>query len=102
MTTDTTKTTPVKKTTKPRTRKAPAKKAPVRVNRGGGRALGDFTNDQRLAVVRGKRPEISRAECFRSGMTVSQCLTAQKTAGYRGRRKYIRTQIAAGRVTLKK
>lgn len=90
---------PRKATPKAATPRKPRKATP-RVNRGGGRALADFGNDWIVRVIKGKRPEISRAETFRSGATVSQCLTAQKNAGYRGRRKYLRTQKAAGRVTI--
>lgn len=70
-------------------------------NRGGGRALNDFGNDWKLHVV--KKADIpSRGDCFRTGQTVSANLTAQKEAGYFGRRKFLRTQIAAGRVSVSK
>lgn len=90
------------------TRKAPAKKpatakkrvSKARVNRGGGAALPDFGNDWKVTVIRGKASEISRGDCFRTGQTVAQNLAAQKDAGFRGRRKYLRNQRAIGRVKL--
>lgn len=92
----------------PKRAKAPAKprkprKAVVsRVNRGGGAALKDFGNDWVIRVLPGKKSEMNaeRADCFRTGRTVAQCLTAMKNAGLRGRRKYIRLQKASGRIEL--
>ncbi len=97
-------TTPAKpRTTRKRatgTRKPAAKKAPV-TRRGGGAALKDFGNDWIVKVL--KRAEIpSRRETFKSGQTVSQNLAKQKAGGYRGRRKFLRAQKAAGRVTISK
>lgn len=66
--------------------------------KGGGKALPDFTNEAKIKVVKGR--DIARKGCFRSGQTVAQCLAAQKRAGYRGRRKYIRKQVALKRITL--
>ena len=67
---------------------------------GGGKALTDFGNAQKLRVLKPKEIP-SRRGCFKTGQTVSACLASQKANGYRGRRKFIRTQIAAGRVSLK-
>lgn len=71
-----------------------------KAHKGGGRALSDFGNDAKMRVLKLKDIP-ARAKCFKTGATVSACLAAQKNAGFRGRRKFIRTQIAAGRVTLK-
>lgn len=92
---------------KPRTTAKPKKAATrkpraakVAVRRGGGAALSDFLNSDKLRVLKGR--EISRKGIFRNGQTVEQNLALQKKAGLRGRRKYIRTQIAAGRVAIQK
>ncbi len=66
---------------------------------GGGKALKDFGNDAKLRVLKAKEIP-ARAACFKSGKTVSACLAAQKAAGFRGRRKFIRAQIAQGRISL--
>lgn len=68
-------------------------------NSGGGKALPDFSNTQKLRVLKAKEIP-SRAGCFKTGMTVAGCLTAQKSKGFRGRRKFLRVQISAGRVSL--
>lgn len=90
--------------TKPKATKATkaktVRKASKKLNgRGGGRALADFKDADRITVLKPK--EIVRNGCFRTGQTVIQCLTAQKEAGLRGRRKYIRKQVALGRVAFK-
>lgn len=66
---------------------------------GGGKALTDFGNDAKLRVLKAKEIP-ARAGCFKTGQTVSANLAAQKSKGYRGRRKFIRAQIAQGRVSL--
>ena len=66
---------------------------------GGGKALPDFGNDSKLRVLKAKEIP-SRANCFKTGQKVSACLAAQKAKGFRGRRKFIRAQIAQGRVSL--
>ncbi len=71
----------------------------AKVRRGGGKALSDFTNEARLRVLKPRL--ITRTGCFKNNQTVASCLAAQKAKGFRGRRKFIRTQIAAGRVALK-
>lgn len=79
----------------------PATKRKASTAKGGGRALSDFGNDWKIRVV--KKAEIpSRADCFKTGQTVSRNLEAQKAAGFFGRRKFLRTQIGAGRVTVSK
>jgi hypothetical protein len=95
-----------KRSAKPKAKKAKAA-TPVRKakkarkgNRGGGKALSDFRNTDILKILKGK--EIARGECFRNGQTVAQCIQAQGKAGYRGRRKYVRKQIALGRISLKR
>ena len=75
------------------------KAASKRKGNGGGKALKDFGNEAKLRVL--KPREITRTGVFKTGQTVSQNLAAQKAKGYRGRRKFIRTQIAAGRVSLR-
>ena len=80
------------------TRKTRKAKAPRKSN-GGGKALPDFGNGDTIKVLKGA--EIARKGCFRNGQTVAQCLAAQKAKGLRGRRKYIRKQIALGRISLK-
>ncbi len=67
--------------------------------RGGGKALSDFGNSAKLRVLNAKEIP-SRRACFKTGQTVSANLAAQKTAGFRGRRKFIRAQIAQGRISL--
>ncbi len=71
----------------------------AKVRRGGGKALADFTNESRLRVLKPRL--ITRTGCFKNNQTIEACLAAQKAKGFRGRRKFIRTQIAAGRVALK-
>lgn len=71
----------------------------AKVRRGGGKALSDFSNEARLRVLKPRL--ITRSGCFKNNQTVASCLAAQKAKGFRGRRKFIRTQIAAGRVALK-
>jgi hypothetical protein len=66
---------------------------------GGGKALSDFGNSAKLRVLKPKEIP-SRRVCFTTGMTVLQCLNHQKAKGFRGRRKFIRAQIAQGRVSL--
>ena len=84
------------------TKKATPKRSTRTVTRrGGGAALKDFGNDWVVKVL--KRAEIpSRVEAFKSGQTVSQNLAKQKAGGYRGRRKFLRAQKAAGRVSISK
>ncbi len=77
----------------------PRKARTAKVRRGGGKALSDFTNETRLRVLKPRL--ITRTGCFKNNQTVDACLAAQKKAGFRGRRKFIRTQISAGRVALK-
>ena len=98
----------VKRATKAATRadKAPRKPSKGKKARkgrkaasGGGKALGDFTNSQKLRVLKPK--EISRKACFKTGQTVAANLALQKAKGFRGRRKYLRTQIANERVSLR-
>lgn len=67
--------------------------------KGGGKALTDFGNASKLKVLNGKEIP-SRSNCFKTGQTVSACLAAQKVAGFRGRRKFIRAQIAQNRISL--
>ncbi|NGX42285.1 MAG: hypothetical protein K940chlam7_00563 [Chlamydiae bacterium] len=66
---------------------------------GGGKALSDFGNDSKLRVLKAKEIP-ARNACFKTGQTVSACLAAQKAKGFRGRRKFIRAQIAQGRISL--
>jgi len=88
----------VKAKAKVRKANGKARKA-AKARKGGGKALSDFANDMKLRVL--KKKEIpSRADCFKTGQTVSANLSAQKEAGFRGRRKFIRAQIAADRVSL--
>jgi hypothetical protein len=94
-----------KRSAKPKAKVAKAKrtvkaKKARKGNRGGGKALSDFRNTDILKILKGK--EIARGECFRNGQTVAQCIQAQGKAGYRGRRKYVRKQIALGRISLKR
>ena len=67
---------------------------------GGGKALSDFGNTAKLRVLKPKEIP-ARSACFKTGETVSACLTAQKAKGFRGRRKFIRAQITQGRVSLR-
>ena len=77
-----------------------ASKANGKANgKGGGKALSDFTNANKLRVLKPKEIP-SRNVCFKTGQTVSACLAAQKANGFRGRRKFLRTQIAQGRISL--
>ena len=80
--------------------KANGKARKVNGRAGGGKALTDFGNDSKLRLLKAKEIP-SRAACFKSGQTVSACLAAQKAKGFRGRRKFIRAQIAQGRVSLR-
>ena len=92
----------VKRANKPRKAAKPSKprKGNGKANgRGGGKALSDFGNASKLRVLKPKEIP-SRAVCFKTGQTVSACLAAQKAKGFRGRRKFIRAQIAQGRVSL--
>lgn len=66
---------------------------------GGGKALSDFSNAAKLRLLKPKEIPARRA-CFKTGQTVSACLAAQKAKGFRGRRKFIRAQIAQGRVSV--
>ena len=66
---------------------------------GGGKALSDFGNAAKLRVLKAKEIP-ARAACFKTGQTVSANLAAQKAKGFRGRRKFIRAQIAQGRVSV--
>ena len=66
---------------------------------GGGKALSDFGNAAKLRVLKAKEIP-ARAGCFKTGQTVSANLAAQKAKGFRGRRKFIRAQIAQGRISL--
>ena len=66
---------------------------------GGGKALSDFGNDSKLRVLKAKEIP-ARNACFKTGQTVSANLAAQKAKGFRGRRKFIRAQIAQGRISL--
>ncbi len=77
----------------------PRKTRTAKVRRGGGKALSDFTNENRLRVLKPRL--ITRTGCFKNNQTIEACLAAQKAKGFRGRRKFIRTQISAGRVALK-
>ncbi len=86
------------KAKKPTAKKTKAKARKHKARRGGGKALGDFANTAKVKVLKGK--DIARKACFRTGQTVGQNLAAQKKAKYRGRRKYIRKQIALGRISL--
>lgn len=79
-------------------KRAGAKRTAKPVNRGGGRALGDFKDTDKIRVLKPK--EIARKDCFRTGQTVRQCITLQGKKGYHGRRKYVRKQIALGRIKL--
>lgn len=60
---------------------------------------GDFENNQKITVV-GEIPN-GRAKCFKSGMTVQECLDAQKKAGFRGRRAAIRRAQSSGAIKIK-
>lgn len=82
---------------KAKSRKANGKASNGRA--GGGKALSDFGNDSKLRVLKAKEIPARRA-CFKTGQTVSACLAAQKNAGFRGRRKFIRAQISQGRISL--
>lgn len=66
---------------------------------GGGKALPDFGNAAKLRVLKAKEIP-ARRDCFKTGQTVSACLAAQKSKGFRGRRKFIRAQISQGRISL--
>lgn len=83
---------------KAKSRKANGK-ANGTVRKGGGKALSDFGNAAKLRVLKAKEIP-ARAGCFKTGQTVSACLAAQKAKGFRGRRKFIRAQIAQGRISL--
>ncbi len=76
-----------------------SRKASKATRKGGGKALSDFGNNAKLRVLNAKEIP-SRRACFKTGQTVAANLTAQKSAGFRGRRKFIRAQIAQGRVSL--
>ena len=76
-----------------------ATKATKANGNGGGKALSDFGNAAKLRVLKAKEIP-ARASCFKTGQTVSANLAAQKAKGFRGRRKFIRAQIAQGRVSL--
>lgn len=74
-------------------------KANGKAKRGGGKALPDFANTAKLRVLKAKEiPQ--RRNCFRTGQTVAQNLALQKKAGFKGRRKFIRKQIAQKRIAL--
>ena len=76
-----------------------SKAKPSKPRKGGGRALTDFANDNKIKVI--NRKEIpTRAACFKSGQTVSANLAKQKAAGFKGRRKFIRLQIKENRISL--
>ena len=77
-----------------------ARKASKATRKGGGKALNDFANDSKIKVLLPKEIP-TRAGCFKTGITVSACLANQKAKGFRGRRKFIRAQIAADRVSLR-
>ena len=81
---------------KAKSRKANGK---ARNGAGGGKALSDFGNAAKLRVLKAKEIP-ARAGCFKTGQTVSANLAAQKAKGFRGRRKFIRAQIAQGRVSV--
>ncbi len=66
---------------------------------GGGKALSDFGNDSKLRLLKPKEIP-ARNACFKTGQTVSANLAAQKAKGFRGRRKFIRAQIAQGRISV--
>ena len=76
-----------------------ARKARKGNGAGGGKALKDFGNSAKLRVLKPKEIP-ARGVCFRTGQTVSANLAAQKAKGFRGRRKFIRAQIAQGRISL--
>ncbi len=76
-----------------------ARKASKANGNGGGKALSDFGNAAKLRVLKPKEIP-ARNACFKTGQTVSACLAAQKAKGFRGRRKFIRAQIAQGRISL--
>ncbi len=88
----------VKTTAKPAKPAKPTKA--TKKTRGGlpSRAKGDFTNDQKIKVV----GEITngRAKCFKTGMTVGDCLAAQKKAGLKNRRGFIRRARKAGAIQI--
>jgi hypothetical protein len=96
---------------KSNTRKAAAKKTPARkTNRksgaSGGRALGDFTNDQKITISKTAKKEAGDASKLRyavlkSGMTVEKALAALNDKGFRGRRGWLRREREAGRITIK-
>ena len=71
----------------------------TKARKGGGKALSDFGNSAKLRVLNAKEIP-SRRACFKTGQTVAANLTAQKKAGFRGRRKFIRAQIAQNRVSV--
>ncbi len=88
----------VKTTAKPA---KPAKpKKTTKKKRGGlpSRAKGDFTNDQKITIV-GKIAN-GRGKCFKTGMTVGDCLAAQKKAGLKNRRGFIRRTWKAGAIQI--
>jgi hypothetical protein len=66
------------------------------------RAKGDFTNDQKITLVKANRTKDQRSQdrypLLKSGMTVGQAITALH--GHSGRRDWIRKQIAAGAIEL--
>lgn len=77
-----------------------SRKAKKTNGNGGGKALSDFGNNAKLRVLKPKEIP-ARTACFKTGQTVSACLAAQKAKGFRGRRKFIRAQIAQGRISLR-
>ena len=83
-----------RKTAKPSKRKANGA-----ARKGGGKALSDFRNTGKLRLLKPKEIP-ARNACFKTGQTVSANLAAQKAKGFRGRRKFIRAQIAQGRVSV--
>lgn len=89
----------VKRSNRKANAKATKANGKARKANGGGKALKDFGNDAKLRVLKPKEIP-ARVGCFKTGQTVSACLAAQKSKGYRGRRKFIRAQIAQGRVSL--
>lgn len=83
--------------------KAKSRKANGKANgaarKGGGKALSDFGNAAKLRLLKPKEIP-ARNACFKTGQTVAANLAAQKAKGFRGRRKFIRAQIAQGRVSV--
>ena len=69
----------------------------------------DIGSGQVVCVIGRRMPDqdqieviaAARRDCFRTGATVAQCLEAQKAKGFRGRRKYIRKQVALERIALR-